>query len=236
MLTVVCWKWGAVFDAAHVRALKAGLEKHLHLAHELVCITDNPEGLDGIRVVPMPTTFADTPRCRRRMQHFDRQFARDLGARLLCIDLDVVIVDDITPLVDRPEPVVCWKVKHAGVFSGSFLLMDAGALHPLWQLFAAQPDRFPARVQASGTPSDQAMLNWYLRGKRIPFWTERDGFVTYFGEGYEHKEHFGVGPTRRELPGGARIVVLGSADLRVLEDQSYSWVRDHYPARAAEAA
>ena len=170
------------------------------------------------------------------MQMFDRVFASSLGSRLLAIDLDVVIVDDLTPIVDRPEPLVCWKVKHANVFSGSFILMDAGVLHPLWEAFSRSPERFPMRAQPHGTPSDQAMLNYFLRSRTVPFWTEADGFVTYFGEGYEHKEHFGVGPTRQQLPPGARIVVLGSADLQVLADRQIPWVRDHYPAISAEAA
>ena len=185
--------------------------------------------LDGdIRVVPLPTTYAHTPRCRRRMQMFSRDFTSQLGRRLLLIDLDVVLVDDLTPIVHRPEPLVCWRVKHAQVFSGSFLLMDAGVLDPLWQAFAADPEGFPRSIQRTGVPSDQAMLNAFLRGQDVPYWTEADGFVTFYGAGYERLEHLGVGPHRRELPPGARIVVLGSADLAALGDPRYPWVKRHW--------
>lgn len=236
MISVCAWKWGTTFEARHVNTLRAMLERHLHLDHTLTCVTDDPRGLDGdVRVVPMPEQFAHTPRCRRRMQQYSRAFGAQLGARVLGIDLDVVLVDDITPIVNRSEPIVGWKVGHAGVYSGSFILFDVGALDKAWQWFAADPEGFPRRIQARGVPSDQAMINNFLAKRRtpIPCWTEADGFVTYYGDGYEDREHLGVGPTRRELPPGARIVVLGSADKAVLDDRSYPWIAEHY--RAGEA-
>lgn len=229
-LTVCTWKWGDTFAPHYVNTLRAMLERHLHLDHELVCVTDNGAGLDGdIRVVPMPTTYANTPRCRRRMQVFDREFGGAIGDRILLIDLDVVIVGDLTPIVNRPEPHVGWRVRHAQVFSGSFVLFDAGALHDAWVPYRDDPEGYPTHVQPKGVPSDQAMVNFYLRTQPpIPCWTEADGFVTYFGEGYEALEHFGVGPRRQRLPAGARIVVLGSADKAVLEGRRYRWVERHW--------
>lgn len=223
-----------MFEARHCNVLRAMLARHLHLDHELVIVTDDPAGLDGdIRVVPMPETFAHTPRCRRRMQQFSLEFDAQLGRRILGIDLDVVIVGDITAIVNRREPIVGWKVGHAGVFSGSFLLFDEGALDGAWQLFAADPTGHPYRVQPHGTPSDQAMVNHWLRSQPpIPYWTERDGFVTYYGDGYEAYEHLGVGPRHPNLPAGARIVVLGSADKAVLDEARFDWVQEHYRAAA----
>lgn len=217
--------------------LRAALERHLHMPHEMVLVTDDATGIDSrVRIVRLPETFAHTPRCRRRMQVFSRDFAHQLGPRILSMDLDMVLVDDITPIVNRPEPLVCWRVKHAGVFSGSFVLMDAGTLDGLWQAFAADPEGYPRSVQPRGVPSDQAMLNHFVRHHRIPHWTEADGFVSYYGAGYERLEHFGVGPRRPSLPPGARIVVLGSDDLDVLRGAQYPWVRDHWTALPGEAA
>lgn len=231
MVTVLCWSWGGKFEAVYVNRLRAMLARHLHLDHELVCVTDDPVGIDGdTRIVPLPETFRDTPRCRRRMQQYSRAFTEQLDARrVLSIDLDVVLVNDITPIIDRHEPLVCWRVGHARAYSGSFVLLDAGYLDDLWELFASDPEGFPRLVQPRGVPSDQAMLNWYLKGQPpIPFWTECDGFVTYYGKGYEKLEHLGVGPHRRVLPKGARIVVLGSADKAVMDEGHYPWVREHW--------
>lgn len=241
MLTVLCWKWKQAdgtekFGPEYINRLRAGLDKHLRLDHELVCVTDDPRGLDGdIRTLPI-VDFTDTPRCRRRMVQYSADFAAHVGRRILSIDLDVVLVDDITPIVDRPEPLVCWRVNHAQVYSGSFVLMNAGVLDGLYRRFASDPTGYPARVQPRGVASDQAMLNHWLRSQApIPFWTEADGFVTYYGDGYEHLEHFGVGPRRQVLPPGARIVVLGSADKTVMDSGRYPWVREHWSALPARA-
>lgn len=222
MISVVCWKWGSLFGPEYVARMRSMLARHLHREHELICVTDDPRSVPaGIRTERI-TDFQNTPRCRRRMKQYDRAFACRLGTRILSIDLDVVIVDDITPLVDRREPLVCWKVGYAGVYSGSFVLYDFNALHGLWERFAADPEGFPASC-GERNASDQAMLNRWLRGRDVPHWTEADGFVTYFGKGYERLEHHGVGPTRQELPDGARVVVLGSADKVVLDERRYDW-------------
>lgn len=236
MLSVVVWKWrspsGPNFGPEYVNRLRGMLDRHVHLPHRLYCVTDDPAGIDGdVHVVPMPETYAHTPRCRRRMQQYSRDWRGIVGARMLAIDLDVVIIDDLTPVLDRAEPIVGWKVGHAGVYSGSFLLCDTGALHEAWAPFQRDPDGYPRKVQPAGVPSDQAMLNyWLARRPPIAEWTETDGFVSYYGKGYERLEHLGVGPCRPHLPPGARIVVLGSADKAVMDEGRYPWVIEHWGA------
>lgn len=229
MLSVVTWRWGQLFGREYVERLRAGIARHLRIPHEVVCVTDDPRSIEGVRIVPMPTAYANTPRCRRRMQQYSAEFASQFGARMLSIDLDVVLVDDITPLVDRPDPIVMWKVKHAGVFSGALVLCDTGALDGAWKCYERDPEGYPRRASPSGVGSDQAMLNqWLKTQKPIKFWTERDGLVTYFGEGYEKYEHLGVGPNRPTLPAGARIVVLGAADKHVMDAGRFDWIRQHW--------
>lgn len=205
--------------------MRAMLARQLHLPHRVYCFTDDTAGIDrDVICLPLPREFANTPRCRRRMAQYSREIDSTLGRRLLSIDLDVVIVDDITPLVDRAEPIVMWKVGYAGVYSGSFVLWDAGALHGAYAAYAADHEGYPAGA------SDQAMLNRWLRESRTPVatLTERDGLVTWFGNGYASREHHGMGPTRAQLPKGARIVVLGSADKKIMDEGQYSFVADHW--------
>jgi hypothetical protein len=236
MLIVLAWSWGGLFGPEYPNRLRASLARRLHIAHKLVLVTDRTDGLDpGIEAIPMPTTFAETPRCRRRMQQYDQTFTDPLGRRILGLDLDLVFVDDVTPLVLCDDPIKCWKVGHAGVYSGSFVLFNSGALDGAWQQFAAAPEAWPRSLQRSGTPSDQAMINaWLASQPPIAHWTERDGFVTYYGRGYERLEHLGVGPRYPHLPAGARVVVLGSADKAVMDRAEFPWIREHWrdvPAR-----
>lgn len=202
--------------------------RHLHLPHEFVCITRNAEGIDDrVRIVTPPAPHPSAIRCRRRMWQFAAERAADLGDRILVLDLDVVIVDDITGLVDRPEPIVGWKVGYAGVYSGSFLLFNAGELDAAWQAYRDDPVGYPLRTGEQNA-SDQAMVNHHLKGRTIGQWTERDGLITWFGAGYEKLQHFGMGPARPHPPAGTRVVVLGSADKNVMDEARYEFVRSHW--------
>lgn len=233
MISVVTWKWrrpdgSSLFSAVHVNRLRAALERHLRLPHKLFCVTDDAAGLDErILAVPLPTDGAHPFRCRRRMWQFAKERASVFGPRMLCMDLDVVIVDDITSLVDRPERMVFWKVGYAKVYSGSFHLTDTGALDGAWTAYRDDPEGYPRRTGLENA-SDQAMLNMYLRGQTVPHWTERDGIVTFFGAGYERLSHHGVGPKSIRLPRGTRIVVFGSDDMPVMESGRLPWVREHW--------
>jgi hypothetical protein len=238
VLSIVTWKWRRpdgtdLFGPEYVNRLRAGFARHLALPHQVWCVTDDATGIDpDVRIVPLPAEYRDTPRCRRRMRIFDRAFAAQFGPRILCCDLDLVIVDDVTPLLRRVEPVVCLKVQHAQVYSGAFVLMDAGVLHPLWEAFRLDPEGYPRRAWPRGIGSDQAMLNFYLKSQPpIAEWTDADGFVTYYGAGYERFEHFGIGPNRPVLPPGAKVVVLGSDDKHVLDTAAYPWVTNHWVDR-----
>lgn len=251
MISAVCWKWGALFSATYVNRLHAMLARNLHLPFRLHCITDNAAGIDrDIICLPLPTEFAGTPRCRRRMKMYDRSYAEMLGRRILALDLDIVITDDITALVERPEPIVLWRVGYANVFSGSFQLYDAGAMHGAYTAFAADPEHYPART-GERNASDQAMLNLWLRESRaettiivpsaigktehgtkhrplLGVLTDANGIVTYFGAGYEQLEHRGVGPNRPQLPPGTRMVVMGSRDKMVMDNAAFPWVVKHW--------
>lgn len=230
-IEVLSWMWGSRFQAVHANVVRRALALHLNVPHRLNIIADRFDGFDrDIRVLPMPMQYDTSIRCRRRMQGFSRDLSEAIagpGGTILYLDLDVVIRDDITPLVVRPEPITGWKVGHAGVYSGSFLVAKAGALDGAWQKFHRNPEGWPNSL--SRNASDQAMLNdWLKTQPPIGTLTESDGLVTYYGKGYERLEHLGVGPNRPNLPPGARIVVLGSSDLEVLESDRFDWVRDHW--------
>lgn len=241
-LSVVCWKWGDLFSAAYVNRLRAGLARHLTVRHELVCVTDDAAGLDRrVRVVPMPARHSSTPRCRRRMQAYSREFAlaHNLGPRLLCVDLDVVVVGRLDHLVERPEPLVVAPAVYTPVFCGALILVDAGYLDGAWRAFDADPEGFPREADPVGqVPSDQAMLNHFVMSRGVPHgeWSSRDGVVLYFGtRRYQQHEHLGVGPTRPRLPQRARIVLFGSADKAVIEEGRLGWIREHWGDLPGEA-
>lgn len=232
MLSVVTWKWrradgSSLFGAEYVNRMRSMLERNLRLPHRLLCLTDDPAGVDPrVECHPLPAEFAGSFRCRRRMWQYSRDRAALFGPRFLAIDLDLVLTDDITPLIDRPEPVVMLRIEYANTLSGSFILCDTGALHGAYECFAKAPIPF-LRATGLQNASDQAMLNHWLRGKKVAEWSERDGFAVFFGKGYERFANLGVGPTNPVAPKGTRVIVLGSDDLGALTDPRYPW-REHW--------
>lgn len=245
MLTFVCWRWRpqpgyrSTFAPETVTALRDMIARHYARPHRFLCITDDQASIDrGIETMPLWSDHAAVPNpngphnpsCYRRLKVFAPGAREIFGEQLVSIDLDTVIVDDITPLVDRADPFVAYWIEYAKVFSGSLILMNTGYLDEMFQTFAADPEGFPVRIQSKGVASDQAMLNWFIRLRQPPMgrWTERDGIVLYFGKGYERFEHLGVGPTRATLPAGARMVAFGSADLDVLNHPTLPFIQEHY--------
>ena len=155
ILTVVCFLWLTPngrhnhlyqYDAEYVNKLQSMLARHLSMPHELVCVTDMPGGLHpGIRVVPTPAEVRDWPGMLRRLVIFREDAAELFGKRILLMDLDVVILRDITPLVDRPEDFVTWEPRLVYALKGKysryntgFLLMDVGTRPQVWREFSVE--------------------------------------------------------------------------------------------------
>jgi len=153
-LSVICWRWGTRYGVECVNRLRSMLARHLHIEHRLFCITDDPSGLDyGITAIPIwPANGLG--RCRR-LRIFDESMRGIFGDRMLQLDIDCVIVNDITPLVDRQDPFVIWRsvpeLKYLrsksvlkpnpenglGAYNTSMVLMNTGILPGIWPDYLA---------------------------------------------------------------------------------------------------
>jgi hypothetical protein len=233
MLTVVCWKWRAApqyrsqFAAEHVNVLARMVARHLHMPHRFICITDDPTGvacetlpLWGIpQVHGMPP---DRPNCYRRLRLFARDAATLVGDRYLSIDLDTVICDDITPLVDRNDDFVIWGDTARGTpYNGSMLLLRVGSRPQVWEQF--DPGSSPAVGKRLGyIGSDQAWIAACL-GKGEKRWTSADGV-------YSFRNQIQGPRGNGTLPSGARIVFFHGQhdpwDPRV--QRKHPWIAEHW--------
>ena len=193
-LVFVCWKWrgddpARAFASAHVNVLYAMLARHYHAPFRLLCLTDEPQGLDGaIETWPLPETKADAlgpprttsskifPACYRRLWLFSEE-ARTLAPRLCNLDLDVVILDDITALLDsKTASFVAWCGKDGlSKIAGGMWLLTTGVHVDVWEQF--DPQSSPALAYAAGhRGSDQAWLSYRLYPPQER-WTAADGVV-----------------------------------------------------------
>lgn len=210
MITFVCWKWtdpraGRSFSSSHVNVLARAIARNYSGPHRLVCITDEPDGLDPKIVhLPMPVTGFEHltnpsararhevylparrvgghyrppvhrvrqpkpfPSCYRRLWMWSEQARALLGPRIFALDIDVIVLGDLTPLVDRPGSFVGWTDERFGwrKIAGGAYLMDTGA-HP--EVFTDfDPEHSPAIAKAAGFEgSDQAWISYKLF-ERIP--------------------------------------------------------------------
>jgi hypothetical protein len=230
-LAVVCFKWKqrgyhTTFHAAHVNVLRRMVARHYSKPHRFVCITDDPAGVECETAPLWPDHGAlqnvcgsYLPSCYRRL----RLFARDmtwLGARIVSIDLDCVVVGGLAPLWDRDESFVAWSARgthHPVVVNGSMFMLRAGAHPDVWEEF--DPAKSPAEARGAGyLGSDQAWLGYRFRG--CPSWSAADGVLS-FQRDLKH---------RRRLPSGARVVFFhGRENPWDAEVQTaHPWISEHW--------
>jgi hypothetical protein len=196
-VAVLCWMWRGTglmrrdYRAAHVNALARAIRRHTPLPHRFVCITDEQEERFDAEVEVMPTP-ADAlalarirtpegpafPSCYRRLWTFSRE-AQQIAPRVLMLDIDAVVVGDLTPLLTRQEDFVGWRPASpwgsTHRLGGGTWLLRTGSRADVWTEFAADPFAAILKAARAGCRgSDQAWLTYKLSG-RCPAWTSEDG-------------------------------------------------------------
>lgn len=234
-LTVITFKWTpnpgyrSVFHSRHVNTLARMVRRHYPEPHRFVCITDDPRGITepGVEVFKLWNDFstlrnpsgAKNPSCYRRLRLFARNTGSWLGERIVCLDLDCVIVGDMRPIWDRPEDFVIWRATTRGNhYNGSMFLLRAGTRERVWMDF--DPYRSPIETKAAGFyGSDQAWISYRL-GNGEAVWSSADGVHSFRNELVN----------QQAVPPGTRIVFMhGKGDPWSPEVYNrHAWVREHY--------
>jgi len=239
-LTFVCWRWTpaqpyrSTFGPATVYALREMLSRHYAKPFRFVCVTDQPHDLPGIETIPLwddcsriPSPIGHSyPSCYRRLKVFAPDAGETFGERLVSIDLDTVIVGDITPLFDRPEDFMIWgesDFPHTTPYCGSLWMLKTGTRPQVWTEFNEKTSPKLA-WQAGCRGSDQGWLA-YILGKHEATWGKKDGVYSF----RKDIARLGVG-----LPSDARLVSFhGKVDPWAYRAQQIPWVRQHYPMKVA---
>ena len=235
MLSFVCWKWEpqrgyrSKFDAATVNTLLSMIDRHYKKPHELVCITDNPIGIDGrVRIIKLWDDFKNVPSphgplnpsCYRRLKMFSREAIELIGPRFVSIDLDVVITNDISDLFPEDLDFKMYGDTARGTpYNGSLILHRAGTRTQLWEKF--DPKTSPNLGLAKRyIGSDQAWIGVCL-GPNEPKFTSADGIYSYRNQ---------LLPRGGVLPPNAKIVIFhGHCDPWQLNmKRKHPWIERHY--------
>lgn len=102
---IVCLKWGDGYPCHYANILYRALTDLMRRPFRFVCLTDDPVGLDpGIEPVALPDFAIDrahwVPGMWPKLAAFKPGLFAD-GTPVLLLDVDVLIVRDLGPLVDR---------------------------------------------------------------------------------------------------------------------------------------
>lgn len=248
MLDVVTFKWStpgyrSEFTGEHVNTLASMVRRNYHKPVRVTCVTDDPTGIDArVRVLPLWDDHAqlksphggNNPACYRRLKLWSPE-ARDLiGERILCIDLDMVLTGDVTPLWDRPEDVVLWKdnLNPTTPYNGAMQLIRAGSRPRVWEDF--NPATSPALARKAGFfGSDQAWLCYALGPGEARWGTEHGAYSwrVHIRQTPNGQAHIPYTPGRdcaKALPDGAKCVNFHGVDSPWTLAPHVGWIAEHY--------
>ena len=165
---ILCMKWGTKYGPEYVNRLYAMVRRHLRGDFRFVCLTDRGEGVRAeVECLPIPpldlppgspergwtklTTFSDTA---------------------LFLDLDVVIVDDITPFFEEPGEFLIihdWKRPWRITGNSSVYRFTLGAHPEVLAKFRREFDAIRQRFR-----NEQAYLSDEMHRKGLlKYWDDR---------------------------------------------------------------
>lgn len=233
-LTIACFLWRrgrkgfnlpsvCDYGPEHVLKLKRGLECHLRVPFRFVCVTDRPELFNGdVETIRLWNKCRDLGGCYNRLYAFSPEIEALLGPRFVMIDLDCVIVGDVTALFRRREdfiinrycPLATDSNPIPQLYNGGIIMMSAGARRHVWDSF----DRLLSPALIANNPSvvgtDQAWIRMVL-GEGEATWGPEHG--VYEARGMKPED---------PLPKNARIVMF--AGRRDPSQMQHKWVKDHW--------
>lgn len=230
MLNVICFKWNtpgyrSKFTAEHVNVLQSMVKRNLDIDHRFICITDDTKDVkcDIIPLWDFPHIkhFKSRTNAFRCLKLFDPTLEHLFDSdRILVLDLDLIIVDNITNLVNVSDDFKIWKDPHPKThYNSSIWTYKLGTRSQVWETF--DPINSPLTIKKQGIiGSDQAWMSYSL-GPNEATWSNKDGI-------YSYKVDLDRG--RSTLPDNAKVVVFhGQFDPWMPEVQKKSpWIKDHY--------
>ncbi len=130
---ILCMKWGTKYGPEYVNRLYAMVRRRLKGDFKFVCLTDRTEGIRAeVQCFPIPEmNIAEAKRdgAWKKLTTFEADLYGLRGTALF-LDLDVVIVDDITPFFEVPGEFLIihdWKRRHRVTGNSSVYRFTLGA-------------------------------------------------------------------------------------------------------------
>lgn len=190
-VTFVTWLWEGwrnIYDVKHAMALRRMLHEH-GPDHRLCVVSDAKIQLPSDVLVyplwehPLPPIPHFKQNCFVRLKLFDPDFGPRFGERVVSIDLDTLIQNDISHLFET-EPDYRAVAGVSSRYNGGMWELRTGTNRQVWDTLVGTPHH-----QIVNTILDAKRLGYHANGSdqawmsiQIPdgeFWDESDGVYHY---------------------------------------------------------
>lgn len=207
------WKRTARYGADDVVKLASALRRHG--GHDLTCVTDGafelPSFIDQIR---MPDCVASMPDYLPKLYLWSPELQQIVGERYASIDLDVVLLEDVAPVLGD-APVVLWDEAVGEPYNTSLFAVEPGHGTTVWQHYT--PERlYHARAVATRWTGDQSWVA-HILGNGCKTFGERDGVIRYRGGQHMHG-----------VPAGTRAVFFCGPISPATEVRETGWIAENW--------
>lgn len=221
MLVISTWLWGDKYGPDDVAKLRAGFERHLQQPHRFVCFTDRLLFMRGIQTEPIHDIgLTRVPGCFARLRMFDPVWQRahiQPDDRLVCCDLDTVIVNQMDTVLNRPEDFVILQGANSvnpNPYCGALMMLCPGAHPELWNDFSLEAVK---EIKYHEFPDDQGWI-WHRVPNAAGWKAGTNGVYAFCKPGW---------PRGSDLPSDARMVTFnGWRSPEKFKD--LPWVREHW--------
>jgi hypothetical protein len=151
---------------------------------------------------------------------FKKDIGKLFGERFISIDLDAIIMGDLSPIFDRTEEAVFLKGISSSVpYCGSLFMLNAGCRQEVWDNFDSVAS--PVITKAAGLRgSDQAWISYCLKNEAT--WQ-------YGKDILDFSHYTRYGKLEKEKPDCSIMFFNGNIkpwDIKIRN--KYSWIKEYY--------
>ena len=171
---ILCMKWGTKYGPEYVNRLYAMVRRHLRGKFRFVCLTDRNEGVRAeVLCLPIPDLALPEgipERGWKKLTTFEADL-HGLTGTALFLDLDVVIVDDITPFFELPGEFLIihdWKRPWRVTGNSSVYRFQLGAHADVLATFRATQ----AQVRRSFRHEQAFLSDMLHRQGKMGYWPD----------------------------------------------------------------
>lgn len=172
---VMCMKWGTKYGPEYVNRLYGMVARHLRGPFRFVCLTDDSRGVrPEVECFPLPELEQQASKRDggwRKLNSY-RQDLYGLRGQALFLDLDVVIVGDITPFFEQPGEFLIikdWKRPWRVTGNSSVYRFTLGAHADMLDYFVQHQSEVRRKHR-----NEQEFLSHYLHAQdKLKYWDKR---------------------------------------------------------------